>query len=142
VTLPGWLARLNRRVTNPALRPLAGRLPYFGVVLHRGRRTGRAYRTPVNAFPHGDGFLIALTYGCDVDWVKNVIAEGGCRLIHRGHGVDLIDPRVLPLPEDARSILGWIRGILRTLGVSEVLHLRPRDLPSGASAEENLGPSA
>jgi len=142
VTLPGWLARLNRRVTNPALRPLAGRLPSFGIVLHRGRRTGRVYRTPVNAFPHGDGFLIALTYGRDVDWVKNVVAEGGCRLIHRGHGADLIDPRVLPLREDTRSIPGWIRRILRTLGVSEVLHLRPRNLPAGASRKDNPGSRA
>jgi deazaflavin-dependent oxidoreductase (nitroreductase family) len=126
VTLPGWLARFNRRVTNPALRPLAGRLPAFGIVLHRGRRTGRVYRTPVNAFPHGDGFLIALTYGHQVDWLKNVIAEGGCRLIHRGRGVDVIDPRVLPLHEDTGSIPGWIRRILGTLGVSEVLELRPQ----------------
>ena len=109
------------------LRPLAGRLPSFGIVLHRGRRTGRRYRTPVNAFPHGDGFLIALTYGPDVDWLKNVVAEGGCRLIHRGRGVDLTDPRILPVHEVARSIPGWIRSILRTLGVNEVLQLRPRD---------------
>jgi deazaflavin-dependent oxidoreductase (nitroreductase family) len=126
VTLPAWLARLNRRVANPVLRPLAGRLPSFGIVVHRGRRTGRVYRTPVNAFPLEHGFLIALTYGHDVDWLKNVVAEGGCRLIHRGQGVDLIDPRILPLHEVTRSIPGWIRGILRTLGVSQVLHLRPR----------------
>ena len=92
------------------------------------------YRTPVNAFPHGDGFLIALTYGRDVDWVKNVVAEGGCRLIHRGRGVDLTDPRVLRLREGAGSIRGWIRGILRTLGVREVLHLRLLQPPAGASA--------
>jgi deazaflavin-dependent oxidoreductase (nitroreductase family) len=125
VPLPGWLARFNRRVTNPALRPVAKRLPYFGVVLHRGRASGRAYRTPVTAFPHGQGFLIALTYGRDVDWVKNVIAAGGCRLIHRRRAVDLAGPRVLPLREDAGAIPAWIRGILRLLGVTEVLHLEP-----------------
>jgi deazaflavin-dependent oxidoreductase (nitroreductase family) len=59
------------------------------VVIHRGRTAGLLYRTPVTAFPYRDGFLIALTYGRDVDWVKNVIAEGGCRLIHRGRAVDL-----------------------------------------------------
>jgi hypothetical protein len=100
------------------------------------------YRTPVNAFPNGDGFLIALTYGHDVDWLKNVVAEGGCRLIHRGRGVDLIDPRILPLSEDTGSIPGWIRGILRTLGVSEVLQLRPLQSPAGPSAKGYPGPSA
>jgi deazaflavin-dependent oxidoreductase (nitroreductase family) len=124
VPLPGWLARLNRRVTNPALSPVAERLPSFGVVLHRGRSTGRAYRTPVNAFPQGDHFLIALTYGRQVDWVRNVIAAGGCRLIHRGRVVDLVDPRLLPIDEGARAIPGWIRGILRSLRVDQALELR------------------
>jgi deazaflavin-dependent oxidoreductase (nitroreductase family) len=102
---------------------VAKRLPYFGVVLHRGRVSERLYRTPVNAFPQGDGFLIALTYGRDVDWVKNVIAAGGCRLIHRRRAVDLIGPRVLRLREDVGAVPGWIRGILKVLGVREVLRL-------------------
>jgi deazaflavin-dependent oxidoreductase (nitroreductase family) len=103
---------------------VAGRLPYFGVVIHRGRATGRVHRTPVNAFPHGDGFVIALTYGSDVDWVKNVLAARGCRLIHRGQAVDLVEPTILRLREDIRAIPGWIRGILRILGVDQLLRLR------------------
>lgn len=110
-------------MTNPAFWPTATRLPYFGVVLHRGRVSGRNYRTPVNTFPYGDSFLIALTYGRDVDWVKNVIAAGGCRLIHRRRAADLVGPRVLPLRQAPGAIPGWIRGILRVLGVREVLHL-------------------
>jgi deazaflavin-dependent oxidoreductase (nitroreductase family) len=122
--LPSWLARLNRHVTNPALRPLAGRLPYFGVVLHRGRSTGRLYRTPVNTFPHRAGYLIALTYGRDVDWVKNVIAAGECQLVHRGRTIDLVGPRILPLREQAHAIRSWVRTLLKGLVVSEVLDLR------------------
>jgi deazaflavin-dependent oxidoreductase (nitroreductase family) len=121
--LPGWLARFNRRVTNPALRPVAERLPYFGVVVHVGRSTRRVYRTPVNAFPHRNRFVIALTYGPDVDWVKNVIAAGGCRLIHRGRAVDLKAPRILPLREETSAIPHWVRGMLRALGVGQVLRL-------------------
>jgi deazaflavin-dependent oxidoreductase (nitroreductase family) len=120
--LSGWLARVNR-LTNPVLRPLAGRVPYFGVVLHRGRSTGRVYRTPVNAFPHGRRFVIALTYGRDVDWLKNVIAAAGCRLEHRGRTIDLVDPRIVPLRDQGTAIPSWIRGILRALGVDEVLRL-------------------
>jgi deazaflavin-dependent oxidoreductase (nitroreductase family) len=137
--LPGWLARLNRSLTNPALRPVAGRLPYFGVVLHRGRRTGTAYRTPVNAFPDRDRFLIALTYGPDVDWVKNVVAAGGCRLVHRGRTVQMTGPRILPLREEATSIPRWVRGILRTLGVDHVLRLE-RALPKRASDSHSSAP--
>lgn len=119
--LPRWVARFNRRVTNPALGPLAGRVRYFAVVEHRGRASGRIYRTPVNAFPDGDRFLIALTYGREVDWVKNVVASGRCRLIHRGRPINVTGPRVVRLREGA--IPGWIRRFLRVLGVDEALEL-------------------
>jgi len=102
---------------------MAGRLPYFGLVLHRGRSTGRVYRTPVNAFPHGNRVVIALTYGHNVDWVKNVIAADGCRLVHRGRTFDLGGPRIVPLSEEGRSIPSWVRAILFGLGVDEALRL-------------------
>jgi deazaflavin-dependent oxidoreductase (nitroreductase family) len=122
--LPSWLARLNRHVTNPALLPLARRLPYFGVVLHRGRSTGRLYRTPVNTFPDRAGYVIALTYGREVDWVKNVIAAGGCRLVHRGRTTTLVGPRILTVRERSHAIPSGIRTLLQNLGVSEVLDLK------------------
>jgi len=139
VPLPGWLARFNRRVTNPTLRPVAGRLPYFGVVVHRGRTSGRVHRTPVTAFPYRDGFLIALTYGRDVDWVKNVMAEGRCGLIHRGRAVDLTGPKVLSLRQNDQAMPGWMRGILRLLKVEEVLHLELGRFPSRSGGVERPG---
>lgn len=63
--LPPQLARFNRRVTNRITYPLSGHLPGFAIVVHTGRRSGRAYRTPVNAFRDGDDYIIALTYGAD-----------------------------------------------------------------------------
>jgi deazaflavin-dependent oxidoreductase (nitroreductase family) len=77
-------AHFNRRVTNRLTRPLARRLPGFGVVVHRGRKSGRRFETPVNVFNAQGGYLIALTYGTESDWVKNVLATGGCELITRG----------------------------------------------------------
>ena len=99
------------------------------VVIHRGRTAGLLYRTPVTAFPYRDGFLIALTDGRDVDWVKNVIAEGGCRLIHRGRAVDLTGRGVLSLRQEDQAIPCWVRGILRLLRVDKVLHLRLGPFP-------------
>ena len=124
--LPGWLARFNRRVSNPALRPLLDLLPYFGVVLHRGRKSGRVYRTPVMAFPRHDGFAMALTYGRRVDWLRNVLAASGCRLVYRGRPVDLVNPTVLPLRDVASAIPGWVRAILRLLRVENALLLRDK----------------
>src|SRR5438067_9458209 len=62
---PRWLARVNRRVTNRLLAPLATHLPGFGVVVHTGRKTRQRYRTPVNVFRRADRYVIALTYGRD-----------------------------------------------------------------------------
>ena len=52
--LPKRLARFNRHVTNPVLRHVAGRLPWFAILTHVGRRTGRRHRIPVNLF-RGEG---------------------------------------------------------------------------------------
>jgi deazaflavin-dependent oxidoreductase (nitroreductase family) len=122
--LPGWLARFNRRVTNRVTRPLAGWLPGFAVVVHRGRRTGRRYRTPVNLFRSGPLFVIALTYGPDRDWVKNVLAAGGCVVETRGVSMRLAEPRVVT-DAAATRVPRPIRPILKALGVSEFLELKP-----------------
>lgn len=92
--LPRRLARFNRYVTNPVQRTWAGALPGFGIVRHTGRRSGRAYRTPVNAFPTDGGFAILLTYGEGTDWLRNLRAGGG-ELVHRRKRYQLAAPRVL-----------------------------------------------
>jgi deazaflavin-dependent oxidoreductase (nitroreductase family) len=121
--LPSWLGRFNRGVTNRVTRPVAGRLPGFAIVRHRGRRTGRIYRTPVNLFRRGDSVVIALTYGPDRDWVRNVMAAGGCEVETRGRVLQLERPRILT---DTRQTLvpGPVRPILRAIGVTDFLILR------------------
>lgn len=74
------LAAFHRAVTNRIMIRFADRLPGFGIVISVGRRSGSLYRTPVNVFRTPAGFLIALTYGQDSGWVKNVLAAGGCEL--------------------------------------------------------------
>jgi deazaflavin-dependent oxidoreductase (nitroreductase family) len=93
------------------------------VVVHRGRRSGRTHRTPVNLFRSGDRYLIALTYGRDRDWVKNVLAAGGCVVVTRGRRFRLVDPLIV---EDLRHerFPGPIRPILAAIGVTETLELR------------------
>lgn len=54
------------------------------MVQHHGRTTGAAYETPVEAAVTGDGFVIALPYGANADWLKNVIAAGTAVLVHDG----------------------------------------------------------
>jgi len=120
--LPDWLGRFNRRVTNRVTGPFAGWLPGFAIVLHTGRRSGRRYRTPVNIFGSGDGFVIALTYGRHRDWVRNVMAAGGCEVKTRGHTLSLQNPRIVR-DEKGTLVPRPVRLILRGIGVTEYMML-------------------
>jgi deazaflavin-dependent oxidoreductase (nitroreductase family) len=113
--LPRSIARFNRRVTNRLLGPLAPYLPGFGVVIHTGRKTHRLYRTPVNVFRRPGGYVIALTYGPDADWVRNVLANGGCILETRGQIVRLEQPRLFR-DEQLHAVPPPLRLIGRALG--------------------------
>jgi deazaflavin-dependent oxidoreductase (nitroreductase family) len=115
------VARFNRRVTNPLTRPIAARLPGFGVVVHRGRTTGRRYRTPVNVFRKADGYVVALTYGGG-DWVENVLSAGGCELVTRGQLVHVRHARLLHDAEH-RVAPRVVRPFLRVLKVHDFLEL-------------------
>lgn len=109
-------------VGNRILGPVARILPGFGIVVHRGRRSGREYRTPVNVFKTPDGYVVALTYGV-ADWTRNVLAAGGCRIEIRRRPVQLTDPRVVRDPA-RKAVPLPVRPILAAIGVSDFLHLR------------------
>jgi deazaflavin-dependent oxidoreductase (nitroreductase family) len=88
------VARFNRRFLNRLTLRVAGYLPGFAIVSHVGRKSGRTYRTPVNAFRTDDGYIVALTYGSGSDWVKNVLAAGSCEMQTKGRRVLLSNPRI------------------------------------------------
>jgi deazaflavin-dependent oxidoreductase (nitroreductase family) len=98
-------------------------LPGFAVVVHKGRRTGRVYRTPVNAFGRGDGFVFVLTYTSKTDWVANVLAAGGCGLVHLGRRIELDGPHVLAGADAKRLFPVLLRPLLQVMGVDEALQL-------------------
>ncbi len=126
--LPDRLARFNRRVAIRATAPLAARLPGFAIVLHRGRTSGRRYSTPVNLFHRSGSYVVALTYGRNRDWVKNVMAAGGCLVRTQGSVVRLEQPRIV---SDRRLTLvsAPVRPILKLIGANAVLLLRPATAP-------------
>jgi deazaflavin-dependent oxidoreductase (nitroreductase family) len=101
--LPPGLGRFNRVVTNPIQGVWAWLVPPWAVILHRGRRSGRGYRTPLIAF-RGDGALvIALLYGERTDWLRNLQAGGG-HLIRRGRTVAVGPPEVVAASEAAAML--------------------------------------
>lgn len=87
-----WLLKntLNR-ATSRAAR--AGRGP-FSLIRHVGRKSGKTYETPVILARVPEGFIAELTYGEGVNWYRNIVAAGGCVVVHRRseYRVDRIEP--------------------------------------------------
>jgi deazaflavin-dependent oxidoreductase (nitroreductase family) len=117
------LAAFHRAVTNRITIRFAGRLPGFGIVTSVGRKSGRLYQTPVNVFRESDGFLIALTYGPDSGWVKNVLAARGCRLETRGMRYQLSSLKLIHDPSRAR-FPPFVRVILGLIAAHDALQLQ------------------
>ena len=95
--IPRFMRRVNRAFTNPLLGTVAWIVPPLAVVHHVGRKSGRAYRTPVVAFRSRDGYVIPMTYGRDVDWAQNLVHAGGGELERLGARVRLRRPRIVDL---------------------------------------------
>jgi deazaflavin-dependent oxidoreductase (nitroreductase family) len=106
--LPQRLARFNRHVTNPIQRMWAGWLPSFAIIEHVGRRSGKPYRTPVNAFTAEvdgkPGVAVLLSYGPDRDWLKNLKAAEGGKMRRSAKTFGIADPRVVTKAEAASHV--------------------------------------
>jgi deazaflavin-dependent oxidoreductase (nitroreductase family) len=117
-----WLAKINIAFTNRITSLFAGWLPGFGILTHVGRKSGKVYRTPVNVFRASNGFIIALTYSSQSEWVKNVLAAGGCELKTRGKKYQLSAPKIVRDPTRRRFPIP-VRIVLRIVGADEYMEL-------------------
>ena len=126
-----WLAKLNILITNRITGLFAGWLPGFGILTHIGRKSGKIYRTPINVFRTADGFIIALTYSSQSEWVKNVLASGSCELKTVSRKYRLSDPKVVHDPTRWRFPF-IVRLVLGLVGADEYMELSksPSAVPS------------
>lgn len=92
---PRIMRRVNRLLTNPLMRTVAGVVPPLAIIHHAGRKSHRAYRTPVLAFPTEAGYVAPLPYGTDTDWCLNVLEAGHCTLERFGREARLSNPRIV-----------------------------------------------
>ena len=126
--LPRALGRFNVRVTNRLVWPIVRFLPSFGRIVHVGRKSGRVYRTPVNLFRRGDRAVLAMTYGTETDWLKNVLEAGRFEFEARRGTLRLVDPVVVRDP--AQQLVPWLVRIpLRLTGVADFLVARGEGEP-------------
>lgn len=106
------LRRFSRLFNPLAMRTAGSRGASTSVVRHVGRKSGRAYATPVDAVPTEDGFVIALPYGSRSHWVRNVLAEGTATIVDDGRTYSVDHPELIPFgmvaaqfpPSDQRSL--------------------------------------
>ena len=97
------VAHFNKRVTNRIQGLYAWLVPPWAVILHRGRRSGRQYRTPLFAFRRGRILIIALLYGEESEWLRNLRGGGG-HVLRAGRTFVVGPPEVVPTRE-AGSLL-------------------------------------
>src|ERR1700686_1739887 len=115
-----WVAAFNLAVTNRITSRFAARLGGFGILTHGGRKSGKVYRTPVNVFRAPEGFLMGLTYGRESEWVRNVIAAGGCNVESRGVQYQLSSPTIVHDPTRRRFPFP-VRIVLRLIGAGDFM---------------------
>jgi len=107
---PSWFARVVIRpmtkVLNPLIIRFAGRAHFAmaAQIQHVGRRSGTVYVTPATAHLHGDVIVVALTFGNQSDWARNVRAAGGCTMRINGRTYHATNPQFLSR-EEARPLL-------------------------------------
>jgi deazaflavin-dependent oxidoreductase (nitroreductase family) len=90
-----------------------------------GRKSGKVYRTPVNVFRAPHGFIVALTYSSQSEWVKNMLVAGECELKTRGKKYRLSASKVVRDPTWRRFPIP-VRAVLRIVGADEYTELSIR----------------
>ncbi|MBO0879526.1 MAG: nitroreductase family deazaflavin-dependent oxidoreductase [Mycobacterium sp.] len=75
---------LKNTLNRVTVRLAGTRFGPFSLVRHVGRKSGKRYKTPVILAAVPEGFVAELTYGENVDWYRNIVAAGGCEVVHRG----------------------------------------------------------
>ena len=120
------LIALISHITSPVTVRIArsGIVPFWGVVEHRGRRSGKSYRTPVAIRSTPDGFVLPLPFGERVDWCRNLLAGGGGVVHWRGVDYAVVQPEIIDEASAARSVNAYMRVVLRAFRVKRAIRLR------------------
>ena len=131
------LIRAVARVVNPLVLRIAGRrhMPILGIVHHLGRKTGRAYATPLGVRPAvGGGFVIPLTFSDASHWYQNIRAAGGCVITYQGTDHTVTRPTVIDRATAGPAYPRYERLALRLIGINEFVSLTGTPQTRAASA--------
>ena len=113
----------TKNIFNPFARHFAGWLPWFAILTNVGRKSGKTYHTPINVFKRGDYYVFALTYGSNVQWLKNILAAGSVEMRTRGKDIHLVEPELIVDP-DLLLMPRFVRIFGKINRVTELLRMR------------------
>jgi len=114
---------LNRYVTRIA----GGRyVPFWSLIRHQGRRSGRTYATPVTASRVPGGFAVPMAFGEEADWYRNIVAGGSAAIRWRGTEHHVGDAVALDPDSAMFGFPGWQKRLFRALGIRRFVFLRER----------------
>ena len=105
---------------NPILRNFA-RSSHgpFALLRHVGRSSGKTYEIPIMVWRLEDGFMIVLTYGRHVDWLRNLQAAGQGSLLWHKQEYILQQPEFIDEKRASSALPPLIKRILRLRGAHE-----------------------
>jgi deazaflavin-dependent oxidoreductase (nitroreductase family) len=110
---------------NPVMMLLAGTrlMPLYGVIQHRGRRSGKTFRTPVVVRPIENGFIVPMPWGEGTDWFRNVRAAGGCVVRWKGRDYTIGKLEVVDASGAQSAFNGPMRTGMTRFGIKQVARL-------------------
>lgn len=113
------------RPLGPLALPIAGTrwFPFYSIVRHTGRTSGKAHSTPVVGIRVPDGFLIPLPFGDATQWAKNLFAAGGGRLRHGGREYEIAEPRVVDRAAVEAHLPPFVRFLAARLGLRQYVRV-------------------
>jgi deazaflavin-dependent oxidoreductase (nitroreductase family) len=99
-------------------------MPLYGIITHRGRRSGKTFRTPVVVRPTPEGFVVPMPWGEGTDWCRNIRAAGGCVIRWKGRDYAMVEPSVVDVSDVGPAFDAMQRRGMERFGIRHCLVLR------------------
>jgi len=120
----GLLTWYHKHVTNPVMvRFVSGRSAHAALLHHVGRRSGKAYATPLTAHRSEDTIIVPLPYGTKIDWLRNLQAAGQGVVKLEGRSFTVDEPEVVPVDSVMELLPSFVARLFQLHDTKEALRL-------------------
>ena len=114
------------RLVGPIGRAMAGHrwFKLYGILVHRGRTSGREYRIPIVARPFDGGFVIPMPFGESTQWARNVLAAGGATIVWNGRPYHVTSPEIIDAEAAGPTLSAFQKAAIGRVGIAEFMRVR------------------